>query len=64
VAELCPICKLSVEDLDRHVWRDHVPGLKCWCGAPLYWSPFAEHCEANGGYLVHYLESQLGVGRG
>lgn len=53
MAELCPICKLSVEDLDRHVWRDHVPGLKCWCGAPLYWSPFAEHCEANGGYLVH-----------
>lgn len=61
--DLCPICNSPVEELDEHVWMRHVVGRECWCGVR-YRSSFKRHCELNGGYLAHYLESRSGVERG
>jgi transcription elongation factor Elf1 len=65
----CPICEKHTRDVDDHVWHYHVPYRSCWCGFSVEQaSPdlsedvrvFSDHCYLRGGYLVHYLECQLG----
>jgi hypothetical protein len=76
MVEACPICGAASyrqKNLELHVLLEHTDRFMCWCGyvilsvrdsAAQDSLVMRNHCYDFGGYLPHYLETQLRADRG
>lgn len=70
MGDVCPLCDSTSLFLSTHIWFFHLNSPVCWCGEDMTdhnklsdWESadkFKQHCDANGGYLAHFLENLVG----